>query len=202
MSNKRKGIRKNCQYCKTTIPSDAKICPYCGKKQNRTQKRFLTLLILVAVLFCGGIVLKEKYGSKGIGDTVNCDGIKVKLQDAFLCETNAFFGKDEGKEYLALIFDIENTTSADTYISSTDFSAYCDEYAVNEYMLSVLLPQLDQLNHLHGDLASGKKIKGYIVYEIPGDFKKVEIRYSSVFDYKNSESFTLTRKKVLSSANH
>lgn len=31
-----------------------------------------------------GVVLKEKYGPKGIGDTVNCDGMKVKLQDAFL----------------------------------------------------------------------------------------------------------------------
>lgn len=100
-----------------------------------------------------GVVLKEKYGPKGIGDTVNCDGMKVKLQDAFLCEPNALFGKDEGKEYLGLAFDIENTTSTDTCISSADFTAYCDEY-----VLSIFLHQLDQFDHLHGNLSSGNHL--------------------------------------------
>lgn len=97
-----------------------------------------------------GVVLKEKYGPKGIGDTVNCDGTKVELQGAFRCEPNAFFEKDEGKEYLVLVFDIENTTSTDPCISSADFTAYCDEY-----VLSIFFPQLDQFDHLHGNLASG-----------------------------------------------
>ena len=76
--------------------------------------------------------------------------MKVELQGVFLCGPNALFGKDEGKEYLGLAFDIENTTSTDTCISSADFAAYCDEY-----VLFIFLPQLDQFDHLHGNLAYG-----------------------------------------------
>ena len=73
MSKEQSAI-KICKYCQTEIPSGAKVCPQCRKKQGGKLKWFIIAILIVAVIGAaaggGGNDKPEKIG--------NADG-KIKL---------------------------------------------------------------------------------------------------------------------------
>lgn len=54
------------------------------------------------------------------------------------------------------------------------FEAYADDYALN-YSLSAAMTKDGQLD---GTIAAGKKMKGWIGWEVPADYQNVEIHFT------------------------
>lgn len=110
-----------------------------------------------------------------IGETAELKGVQVTM-------TN--FEESTGKDYItptnenifALAeFEIVNNTDSELSISSIlSFDAYADDYSLN-YSLSAAMLKDGQLN---GTIAAGKKMKGWIGWEVPEDYKNIEIHFT------------------------
>ncbi len=227
--------RKTCKHCHMKILADAKVCPYCGKKQGGKHTMLIIVLILIFGIAGGAcwyfkdnlmsvfnkntsniaksdniedsnaeettndsdIAIEE--GSYTVGQSVNIDGFQITLSKAILSEGDGkFIVPDEGKYFLALIFDIDNQSSKDFYISEIcSFEAYCDDYSIGfPYSLSSSIPEVEGIDSLSGDVASGKKSNGVTVYEILKDFSKFEIYFYNSNLSSDKILFTITKDNV------
>ncbi len=110
---------------------------------------------------------------------------RTEVGDAFTKET-----AKSGNVFLILFMEAENTSAEDGYFNRLYFEAYVDTYAVNQ---SVLFTDIDDQGTISGDVAAGKKIKGYLAYEVPEDWQEFEITYKDgvVFADKIA-TFTVT----------
>jgi len=205
------GPTKKCKYCKMDIPKDAKICPYCKKKQKGKVGLIITILVIIVLLYS----CSKAFGSTSddssksststdqatttaesttdtttdavtedtapveedysVGDTIEDNGLSITLVS---CEDytsdNQFVVPADGNKYVKLVFEIANNTGSSTAVSSMLlFSAYADDYAINQTIVSSDDPTLD------GEVADGKKLKGTIFYEIPTGTKILQVDYKS-----------------------
>lgn len=85
---------------------------------------------------------------------------------------------EDGKKYLVCFFEVENISAEDKYVNFLYFSAYLDDYDIDD---TVLYNEVDGYSLLSGDLAAGKKMKGIITYEVNSDWKKLELKYTDGF---------------------
>ena len=86
----------------------------------------------------------------------------------------------DGNVFVICEFEIENKSAKDIAISSMmSFEAYCDNYTCT-YSLAALLEK-ENKNQLDGTVASGKKFNGIIGYEVPENWKELEIRFTPDF---------------------
>lgn len=97
------------------------------------------------------------------------DEIKNGDDDIFTAEPK------DGKKYLVLFFEAENISSEDQYINTFYHNAYLDDYDIDQTMLIV---EPEGYSMFSGDLAAGKKLKGYVAYEVDPDWKKLEFTYT------------------------
>lgn len=81
----------------------------------------------------------------------------------------------EGKKYLVLFFEIENISSEEQNINMFYHKAYLDDYEIDQKALLVKPEGYDMLS---GNLAAGKKLKGYVCYEVDPDWQKLEFTYT------------------------
>lgn len=117
-------------------------------------------------------------------DKVFKPGDAVELNDVIVTfvgvteSTGAQFAKPaDGKVFVLCEFEITNNSKEDLAVSSMlNFEAYCDDYAC-EYSLSALMAKGDK-EQLDGSVAAGKKMKGVIGYEVPTDWKELEVQYT------------------------
>lgn len=127
----------------------------------------------------------EKEGEKRefqVGETVSLKDINVTLVNTVESAGSEYVKPDDGKEFLILEFNIENNSSKDINISSVaNFEAYCDDYSVNQDILGQQAPEAERKTQLDGSVASGKKMNGIIVYQVPTDFKSFEINVAPDF---------------------
>ena len=127
----------------------------------------------------------EKEGEKRefqVGETVSLKDINVTLVNTVESAGSEYVKPDDGKEFLILEFNIENNSSKDINISSVaNFEAYCDDYSVNQDILGQQAPEAEGKTQLDGQVASGKKMSGIIVYQVPTDFKSFEINVAPDF---------------------
>lgn len=81
-----------------------------------------------------------------------------------------------------LEFEVANNSSKDITISSlANFEAYCDGYSINSTMYESFIDK----DSLDGTVAAGKKLKGFITYEVDVNYKEFEINVST--DFWNSK---------------
>ena len=114
-----------------------------------------------------------------VGDSVESKDITITLVSA---TESDIIKPDDGKEFLILNFDIQNNSKSDISISSvTCFEAYCDDYSLNQDIIGLQAPEAKDQSQLDGSVAAGKKMNGVIVYQVPTDFKKFEIKVSPGF---------------------
>lgn len=186
-----------CKHCKTEIPRGAKVCPTCRKKQGGVGKWIA--IGIVAFLIIGVAVggtdgeTPEKVETKAVTekvaespsntkDTKFHTGETAELNDVRVTMTN--FEENAGKEFVSPAsgnvfalaeFEIENNTGSEISISSVlSFEAYADDYSLN-YSLSAAMLKDAQLD---GTVAAGKKMKGWIGWEVPEDYQNVEIHFT------------------------
>lgn len=80
----------------------------------------------------------------------------------------------EGKEFVIFYLEAQNTSSEDDYFNYLYFRFYVDGYITNQTMF---LFDVDGYSSMSGDVAAGKKIKGYIAVEAPTDWESIELIY-------------------------
>lgn len=126
-----------------------------------------------------------------LGDSVELDDVVVSFLNVVESTGSEFNKPADGNVFVLCEFEITNNSAEELIVSSMiSFEAYCDDYAC-EYSFGAIL-EAGSMNQLDGTVASGKKMKGAIGYELPQDWNELEVHYTpDVFD-GNEIVFTAT----------
>ena len=115
-----------------------------------------------------------------VGEMVELNGVQVTLKGVTESKGSAYNKPNDGNVFVLCEFDIANNSDAEIAISSMmSFDAYCDDYACT-YSLGALLEKGNK-NQLDGSVAAGKKFNGVVGYEVPADWKELEISFTPDF---------------------
>lgn len=124
------------------------------------------------------------YGT--IGDTLTDDEFKITLTGAYMYDSigdgSLVDTPADGKEYLLFFFDVENISNEDEFISYYDFDGYVDNVSCDT---TIIFNDVDGTKNLSVNLASGKKVQGFVAFEVNKDWKDFEIRYKQIFSDKS-----------------
>ena len=94
---------------------------------------------------------------------------KIQGESEYLVDEPA-----EGKVFLLLFFEVENISSEDDYFNYLYFKNYVDGYSTD---LKIIINDVDDYKALAGDVATGKKLKGYLAFEVSPEWKEFETSY-------------------------
>ena len=104
-----------------------------------------------------------------VGEYLETDYLKISY---ISCEEyksdNQFIQPKDGYVYYRLEFEFENIGESDQYVSSWDFVAYADGYAVESTYFD---------DDLAATISAGKKAKGAVYFEVPTDAEEVIAEY-------------------------
>ena len=213
---------KLCKHCKTPIPKDAKVCPNCRKKQGGVGKWIIIgviVVILLAALFGGGDDKPKKVENSKVesmqqdekkseepktdvnteevkdifevGETAELNDVQVTLLSYKESKGSEYNKPSDGNVFLVAEFEIVNNSDSEMNVSSVmSFEAYADDYSLN-YSFGALMDNEDR--QMDGTIAAGKKMKGYIGYEVPKDWSTVEIHFTD--DVWSNNKFKFEIKK-------
>lgn len=109
------------------------------------------------------------------GQTIETKNFKFTVESLEKVKSdNQFLQPEEGKEFIAVSVLIENISEKDYSVSSIMmFNAYQDGFSINEDLSAHAAK--GGTTTLNGDLAAGKKIRGNLMYQVPTDWKELEI---------------------------
>ena len=114
------------------------------------------------------------------GETVELNGIQVSFVSVTESSGSEYIKPADGKVFLLCEFDIANNSDKDITVSSVmSFEAYCDSYSINQSFSGAVDDNAKQ--QLDGSVAAGKKMNGTISYEVPTDWKELEINFTPDF---------------------
>lgn len=195
---------KICKHCRTEIDSKAKVCPNCKRKQGGIVKYIVIGIIALIVIgaVAGGKdekdepkkvgnasangekseVTKEKKDFYSAGEVVSLKDIETTLVNVteYNSTDNEFVKPEDGKIFVLCEFEIANNSKDDINVSSAmSFEAYCDGYSINQSITGLMADK--SKSQLDGVVAAGKKMNGVIAYEIPVEYKEVEIKFQPSF---------------------
>jgi hypothetical protein len=110
-----------------------------------------------------------------VGDTIQTKNFKVTVENLEKVKSdNEFLQPEDGKEFVSVGMLIENISEKDYSVSSIlMFSAYQDGFSINEDLSAHA--SKGGTTTLNGDLAAGKKIRGNLMYQLPKEWKELEI---------------------------
>lgn len=135
-----------------------------------------------------------------VGDVVTTKELSFELNKAFTAKKIEDAGNpllsadaDDGKIYLVLEMTVENISDEKQNISTYYFHASVDDFSVDE---SYLLTDPDGLKYLSGTAMPGKKVKGYLAYEIDENWQSCEIAYTEVLRDEPTFTIQLDRSTV------
>lgn len=112
----------------------------------------------------------------GLMETAQANNVKVTMTKYEESNGSEWNKPSSGNVFVLAEFEIENGSSSDLAISSVlSFESYVDGYATN-YSLSAIMDKSG--TQLDGTVAPGKKMKGWIGWEVPLDWKEVEIHFT------------------------
>lgn len=115
-----------------------------------------------------------------VGETASLKDVLVTLNGVTESEGSQFNSPKDGNVFALCEFTIENESDRDIAISSViSFEAYCDDFTINQSIAGLL--EKGDKNQLDGSVAAGKKMNGVIAYEVPKDWKELEINFTPDF---------------------
>lgn len=205
------GKMTKCKDCGATISKNAKTCPKCGAKQKKHKLLGWILVILGICIFLGAIggddsggnskksssgstktqQSKSSKSSYGVGEKAEFNDVIVTMTSATENSGDGFYTPEDGNVFVVCEFSIENNSKKDVSISSIlCFDAYVDDYSTSMSLSAQLTSSKEQLD---GTVASGKKMNGVIGYEVPSDWKELEVRFTP--DFWSDKKITFVSKK-------
>ncbi len=111
-----------------------------------------------------------------VGDTLTANGVKITFQS---CEEwtwyDYYFQPKDGYKIIRAYFVIENASSTDRSVGSFDFDCYADGVAVDPYYYGD-----DTMTSIQ-TISAGRKIQGYVYFEVPSNASEIEIEYETSF---------------------
>lgn len=109
------------------------------------------------------------------GEGIQTKNFKISVESFSKPESdNMFIKPEEGNEFVSVGILIENISEKDYTVSSIImFDAYQDGFSMNEAITAHAIKGYEKT--LDGALAAGKKLKGNLIYEVPKDWKELEI---------------------------
>lgn len=110
-----------------------------------------------------------------VGDVVETSDLKISYISASEWNfDNEFMTPNEGNVFYRMEFEFENIGDSDQTVSSMlDWSCYADGYAADQSWYGD-----DQID---ATIASGKKAKGAVYFEVPADAQEIELNYEVNF---------------------
>lgn len=185
-----------CKVCGASIAKSASTCPQCGAKQKKRHPILGILLIIVGIVaivgaLSGGEDNPDEKTVFSVGETAEVDGIKVKFDSCTESNESTFLSPESGNVFLLCEFTIDNGSDSDIAVSSiASFNAYIDDYSTN---LSISATVSSDKPQLDGAVAAGKKMTGVVGYEVPSDWKEIEIRFTP--DFWSGKEITFVSSK-------
>ncbi len=202
---------KKCKHCQSEIDKKAKVCPACRKKQGSILKSVVIAIVVIGIIGAiasqanDGPKLVDTAGdaakdaannsdkanantptllpertSFSIGETVELKDILVTFLGVTESKGSDFNKPTAGNVFALCEFEIANNSSKDITVSSLlSFEAYCDDYSTSISIMALV--EKGDKAQLDGSVAAGKKMKGVIGYEIPEDWKELEISFTPDF---------------------
>lgn len=109
-----------------------------------------------------------------IGDTLNANGLKITLQSVEDWESdNMFVNPEDNYKFIRTYFIMENTNSSDYNMGGWDFECYADNSKMDMSIYG------DNQIDLYSTISSGRKLEGYIYFEVPVNASRIEIEYET-----------------------
>ena len=198
----------NCKVCGAEVAKSATTCPKCGAKLKKKHPILGILIFLIGIGIIigalGGNNQPKKVGTTNspsssttstktveptqaptqsrfeVGDKVELNDVVVTLVGVTESNGSSYNKPSEGNVFVLCEFEIENNSSKEIAISTMmSFKAYCDDYATN-FSFSALMEKGNK-NQLDGSIDAGKKFNGVVGYEVPADWKELEIQFTPDF---------------------
>ncbi len=108
------------------------------------------------------------------GDVLNANGLKIHYNKAEIWKSdNMFIEADKGFKFVRVYFVIENTNENDYTMGSWDFECYANNSKMDETYYG------DNKLEFANTITSGRKLEGYLYYEIPSNISEFEIEYET-----------------------
>lgn len=197
---------KTCKYCSSEIPKDAKVCPYCRKKQKHTVRNIILIILGLLVLFfivgamSGGGSSTEDSGPSvyTIGQTASEDGIDITLNSAQVTNELTLTGglpsaAPEGESFIVTDWTILNNSDSEIVAQAGSFDAYADNTSVGTSGYSIMI---DGALPTDLTLEPGRQIAGKVVFEVPQNWSLFEISFKPNVLLDNSINFQITPDQV------
>lgn len=124
---------------------------------------------------------KEEIKPAHVGEYVEGEVWKISLLEARQYDSidGEYYSETpeiDGNKFVVLFFEVENISANDEHFNMFYIESYVDGYSADT---EFLMNNPENYKNLSGDVASGKKLKGYVAYEVSPDWKEIE------FSYKN-----------------
>ncbi len=127
----------------------------------------------------------------GIGESAQLKNVIATMVSVTESTGSSYNKPAEGNVFVLCELEIENNSDRELNISSMmSFEAYCDDYSCS-FSFSALMEKGNK-NQLDGTIAPGKKFNGVVGYEVPSDWKELELHFTPDVFFGNSIIFTAT----------
>lgn len=183
-----------CKKCGKVYPSNISHCPECFEKNNQYSLSILIGILVFIFVFCTMMIfflsddsfsdnsdgtLSEAVEDSlylSIGETLNANGLKITCQKAEDWNSgNIFIMPNDGYKFIRVYFVMENTNSLDYVMGGLDFECYADNSKMKMSIYG------DNEIDLYSTISSGRKLEGYIYFEVPKNAEEIEIEYETNF---------------------
>ncbi len=109
------------------------------------------------------------------GGTVTTKNFIVTVEAFNKLQGNQFNRPADGNEFWEVVLIVENKSDKEYNVSSIlMFDAYQDGYSINESLSAQVANE--STSTMDGGLASGKKLRGALAYELPETWEELEIQ--------------------------
>ena len=163
-------------------------------------KKFLSLTLLVFMLIsctaafsgCFSISTDSETGDSktvaNVGESLVIDTLTVTLNSVNeYVDNSGWDDAEEGKIFVILNFTVKNNGTSDDSFSSFNEGSYCDDVAID----TAFLWNYDG-DEIWGSVNAGRSKIGYVAYEAPKNWQKIELIYQELF----GDEFTFVATKA------
>lgn len=127
----------------------------------------------------------------GLMETAEMNNVKVTMTNYNESNGSEWNSPSEGNVFVLIEFEIENNSDSDVAVSSVmSFNAYIDNYSAS---LSLGALMENNSTQLDGSIAPGMKMRGWIGYEAPTDWKNIEIHFTDNVWNNNKFEFLIQK---------
>lgn len=129
-----------------------------------------------------------------VGDVAVAKSYTLAIEDLKVIESgNQFIGPEDGNIFIEIPLTMENTSTNELAVSSLlCFAAYVDDYSMTEDLTARTCTDLTSMD---GTVGAGKKMKGSLCYQVPEDWKEIQIDVDLGFSSKDEISIVIVNEQ-------